>query len=224
LEARVIIQSYNQHIGSFLPSLFWLVCTTKVYSGVGADIVMESFTLRTPQRVISGFSDSYFNLLPLTAVMSLTKLTFDTVSSVLPHEGLVDDGSHEMGTVCQFLPVSSVSSVLDAINWLSCSFKAALNPRIPSPNPFPSSGSFFGPNTSKAMPKITRRCMGWNNPSNIVISKQYGRSCGGRRDLHKVNLAPSSRNYPWLTISQRSRRAASASEARSCKNSMNSLD
>jgi len=28
--------------GSFLPSLFWLVCTTKVYSGVGADIVMES--------------------------------------------------------------------------------------------------------------------------------------------------------------------------------------
>src|ERR1700746_2623896 len=42
LEARVIIQSYNQHIGSFLPSLFWLVCTTKVYSGVGADIVMES--------------------------------------------------------------------------------------------------------------------------------------------------------------------------------------
>jgi hypothetical protein len=26
----------------------WLVRTTKVYSGVGADIVMESITLRTP--------------------------------------------------------------------------------------------------------------------------------------------------------------------------------
>jgi len=30
--------------GSFLPSL-WLVRTTKAYSGMGADIVMESFTL-----------------------------------------------------------------------------------------------------------------------------------------------------------------------------------
>jgi hypothetical protein len=34
--------------GSFLPSLFWLVRTTKVYSG--ADIVMESITLRTQQE------------------------------------------------------------------------------------------------------------------------------------------------------------------------------
>jgi hypothetical protein len=32
--------------GSFLPSL-WLVRTTKAYSGVGADIVMESITLTT---------------------------------------------------------------------------------------------------------------------------------------------------------------------------------
>jgi hypothetical protein len=46
LEARVIIASYNQHIGSF-PEPSWLVCTTKVYSGVGADIVMESIALRT---------------------------------------------------------------------------------------------------------------------------------------------------------------------------------
>jgi hypothetical protein len=30
--------------GSFLPGL-WLVGTTKVYSGIGADIVMESITL-----------------------------------------------------------------------------------------------------------------------------------------------------------------------------------
>ena len=27
-----------------VPQFFWLVCTTKVYSGVGADIVMESIT------------------------------------------------------------------------------------------------------------------------------------------------------------------------------------
>jgi hypothetical protein len=33
--------------GSFLPGL-WLVGTTKVYSGIGADIVMESITLTTP--------------------------------------------------------------------------------------------------------------------------------------------------------------------------------
>ena len=28
---------------------FWLVRTTKVYSGMGADIVMESITLKTHQ-------------------------------------------------------------------------------------------------------------------------------------------------------------------------------
>jgi hypothetical protein len=31
--------------GSFLPSLFGWFGTTKVYSGLGADIVMESITL-----------------------------------------------------------------------------------------------------------------------------------------------------------------------------------
>src|ERR1019366_5896968 len=34
LEGRVIIASYNQHIGSFLPSLFGWLCTTKAYSGL----------------------------------------------------------------------------------------------------------------------------------------------------------------------------------------------
>jgi hypothetical protein len=33
--------------GSFLPSLLVGFGTTKVYSGVGADIVMESITLKT---------------------------------------------------------------------------------------------------------------------------------------------------------------------------------
>jgi hypothetical protein len=35
--------------GSFLPSL-WLVGTTKAYSGLGADIVMESITRNIKRR------------------------------------------------------------------------------------------------------------------------------------------------------------------------------
>jgi hypothetical protein len=35
--------------GSFLPSLL-VGCATKVYSGLGADIVMESITLTMPSR------------------------------------------------------------------------------------------------------------------------------------------------------------------------------
>src|ERR1700693_3495925 len=49
----------------------------------------------------------------------------------------------------------------------TCSFIADLKPRIPSPIPLPSSGSFLGPNTSKAIPKITNRCLGCNSPSNM---------------------------------------------------------
>src|SRR5215475_3767430 len=41
LEARVIIASYNQPVRLLSPGL-WLVGTTKVYSGTGADTVMES--------------------------------------------------------------------------------------------------------------------------------------------------------------------------------------
>src|SRR5579863_4661057 len=37
---------------------------------------------------------------------------------------------------------------------------AALKPRMPSPIPFPSSGSFFGPNTSKAIPAMIIKCIG----------------------------------------------------------------
>ena len=42
LEARVIITTYNQYVRLLSPEP-WLVRTTKVYSGLGADIVMESF-------------------------------------------------------------------------------------------------------------------------------------------------------------------------------------
>src|SRR5258708_5033958 len=49
----------------------------------------------------------------------------------------------------------------------SCSLIADLKPRIPSPIPLPNSGSLLGPNTSKAIPKITNRCVGCNSPSNM---------------------------------------------------------
>src|ERR1700693_6000609 len=42
----------------------------------------------------------------------------------------------------------------------SSAFIADLKPRIPSPMPLPSSGSFLGPKTSNAIPKISRRCVG----------------------------------------------------------------
>ena len=45
LEARVVICSYNPHICSLSAEPFWLVSATKVYSGLGVDIVMESITL-----------------------------------------------------------------------------------------------------------------------------------------------------------------------------------
>src|SRR5882762_10710777 len=48
------------------------------------------------------------------------------------------------------------------------SLMADLKPRIPSPIPLPNSGSFLGPNTSRAIPKITSRCIGWNNPSSMT--------------------------------------------------------
>jgi hypothetical protein len=49
LEARVIVTSYNQHVRLLSPEP-WLVGTTKVYSGLGADIVMES--LRSKSRAL----------------------------------------------------------------------------------------------------------------------------------------------------------------------------
>src|SRR6201987_2784788 len=41
LNSRVIIATYNDHLRLLSPGP-WLVSTTKAYSGVGADIVMES--------------------------------------------------------------------------------------------------------------------------------------------------------------------------------------
>jgi hypothetical protein len=47
LEARMVVASYNPHVRLLSPGP-WLVGTTKVYPGVGADIVMESITLIDP--------------------------------------------------------------------------------------------------------------------------------------------------------------------------------
>src|SRR4029077_12631441 len=49
----------------------------------------------------------------------------------------------------------------------------SLSARIPSPIPLPNSGSFFGPNTRRAIKKITSKCMGWNKPSNIKASGSH---------------------------------------------------
>src|SRR5438445_5045369 len=45
LEARVIVTTYNDHVRLLSPEP-WLVSATKVYSGMGADIVMESLHSR----------------------------------------------------------------------------------------------------------------------------------------------------------------------------------
>src|SRR4029453_801546 len=56
LEARVIVTSYNQHVRLLSPEP-WLVSTTKAYSGIGADIVMESITPTTQNRFRGGMSE-----------------------------------------------------------------------------------------------------------------------------------------------------------------------
>jgi hypothetical protein len=45
----VIVTSYNQHVRLLSPEP-WLVGTTKVYSGLGADIVMESLRSKSPRQ------------------------------------------------------------------------------------------------------------------------------------------------------------------------------
>jgi hypothetical protein len=45
LEARMVVTTYNPHVRLLSPGP-WLVGTTKVYPGVGADIVMESIKVK----------------------------------------------------------------------------------------------------------------------------------------------------------------------------------
>jgi len=45
----MIVTTYNDHVRLLSPEP-WLVSATKVYSGVGADIVMESFHNPRPEK------------------------------------------------------------------------------------------------------------------------------------------------------------------------------
>ena len=51
-EKKVELQEriYNDHRSAPFSRALWLVCTTKVYSGLGADIVMESLHSLTPVK------------------------------------------------------------------------------------------------------------------------------------------------------------------------------
>src|SRR5690348_13923734 len=44
-------------------------------------------------------------------------------------------------------------------------FMLSRNDRIPLPNPWPNSGSFFGPKMNNATTKTIRRWLGWRSPS-----------------------------------------------------------
>jgi hypothetical protein len=57
LEARMVIRSYNDHRSAPFSRACWLVRTTKAYSRVGADIVMESITLKTPFLGLAGVKE-----------------------------------------------------------------------------------------------------------------------------------------------------------------------
>src|SRR6266851_9796789 len=83
------------------------------------------------------------------------------------------------------------------------SLMADLKPRIPSPIPLPNSGSFLGPNTSRAIPKITSRCIGWNNPSSITPPQIGDALDTDKKQRRQENQAPRP------AVSLQSRRPAS---------------
>src|SRR5579872_2818767 len=66
-----------------------------------------------------------------------------------------------------------------------CSFMPSLKLRMPSARPLPSSGSFFGPNNSRAIAATSSQCHGENSPikTSDSLSDQcqnigYGRPVG----------------------------------------------
>src|SRR5262249_51508779 len=88
LKARVIITTYNDHV-RLLPPEPWLVCTTKAYSGLGADIVMESISLKSPnRRVISRFYRDFSPARLTTLPKSTINLRDSNMQNVLDHIAL----------------------------------------------------------------------------------------------------------------------------------------
>jgi hypothetical protein len=59
----VVIASYNHHVRLLSPEPFWLVRTTKAYSELGADIVMESITLNDTQSKLQSQVLTFSHLL-----------------------------------------------------------------------------------------------------------------------------------------------------------------
>jgi len=57
-----------QPTGSFSQA-FWLVGTAKVYSGIGADIVMESINTHWPETEVREHRNSQFPALPTARPM-----------------------------------------------------------------------------------------------------------------------------------------------------------
>jgi hypothetical protein len=64
LKARVVICSYNDHVRLLSPSPLVGFSTTKVYSGIGADIVMNQLHSKPPARRLN---ERYGDVTPTTA-------------------------------------------------------------------------------------------------------------------------------------------------------------
>jgi hypothetical protein len=73
----VVICSYNDHVRLLSPSPLVGFSTTKVYSGIGADIVMESISLKSPQ----GRQMSVMGMLrkPPDCMFTLASLTIEPI-------------------------------------------------------------------------------------------------------------------------------------------------
>jgi hypothetical protein len=83
LEARVIVTSYNQHV-RLLSLGPWLVSTTKVYSGVGADIVMESFQSKSPRSLRKGECREQAFLIEATILAACLVIALTAETTALP--------------------------------------------------------------------------------------------------------------------------------------------
>src|ERR1022692_3625855 len=83
LEARMVIASYNPHVRLLSPGP-WLVGTSKVYPGAGADIVMESITLKMPGTGILSVTACLRQLLPQAR---LGRHRFLPIPDAFPHGG-----------------------------------------------------------------------------------------------------------------------------------------
>src|SRR5260221_8945518 len=60
--------------------------------------------------------------------------------------------------------------------------------RMPSPSPFPSSGSFLGPKTNRATTRITSKWTGWSNPSPIDTSYRLNKPGVGVETLSRCRI------------------------------------